>query len=116
MVIMLNTEAKTILIAIICIYFNCLCYLFIHIQFYNLNDNLIPSVTIPVPIIASINPINLPISENEELEKLEQLRMLDNGISLYCLEINQELIGIDTQSDIQKAEKILKSKDSVKLY
>jgi len=45
--------------------FNGLCTLLCVRIFYNLNVNLIPSVIIPVPIMARISPINLPITEGD---------------------------------------------------
>lgn len=46
-------------------------------------------------------------SKNEKAEKLEQLRLLDNGIDIYCKEIESELLGIDTPEDVKKAEYII---------
>jgi 3-deoxy-manno-octulosonate cytidylyltransferase (CMP-KDO synthetase) len=41
----------------------------------------------------------LPQSDTEQLEKLEQLRVLDNGHTILVGVINAPSIGIDTQSD-----------------
>ncbi len=46
---------------------------------------------------------NLPRTKLESLEKLEQLRALENGIKIKMLETNYKPIGIDTQEDYQKA-------------
>lgn len=55
------------------------------------------------------NFVNLPTSINENVEKLEQLRFIDNGIDIYCKEICDELLGVDTPEDARKAENIIKS-------
>ena len=39
----------------------------------------------------------------ERLEKLEQLRVLENGYSIKMIETDYNSIGIDTQEDYQKA-------------
>ena len=48
---------------------------------------------------------------NEESEKLEQLRFLDNGFDIYLEEIEELSIGIDTETDYKKALKILNDND-----
>lgn len=50
----------------------------------------------------------LPQSELEKTEKLEQLRALDNGITIKMLEVKSAPIGIDTIKDYQQALKIIK--------
>jgi 3-deoxy-manno-octulosonate cytidylyltransferase (CMP-KDO synthetase) len=53
----------------------------------------------------------LPPSRYEELEGLEQLRFLENGLSVYAVPVEpQELpsAGIDTPQDVAKAELALK--------
>ena len=49
----------------------------------------------------------LPASKLEELEKLEQLRALENGISIKIEETNYETIGVDTPMDLERVEKCL---------
>lgn len=44
----------------------------------------------------------------EDAEKLEQLRFLHHGISIKVNETNQEVIGIDTPQDLQRAEEYAK--------
>lgn len=51
--------------------------------------------------------VNLPQSSLEEVEVLEQLRLLENGFDLKVVETNYEVVGVDTPEDIQKVEKIL---------
>jgi len=44
---------------------------------------------------------NLPLSALEQTEKLEQLRWLDNGYSIYVRLTEHESISIDTPQDLQ---------------
>jgi 3-deoxy-manno-octulosonate cytidylyltransferase (CMP-KDO synthetase) len=43
----------------------------------------------------------------EKAERLEQLRFIENGGLMYCMKTNMQLIGIDTQADLEKARKIM---------
>jgi 3-deoxy-manno-octulosonate cytidylyltransferase (CMP-KDO synthetase) len=45
----------------------------------------------------------LPVSNLENIEKLENLRMLENGINIYLAETNHIGISIDTAEDLEKA-------------
>jgi 3-deoxy-manno-octulosonate cytidylyltransferase (CMP-KDO synthetase) len=47
----------------------------------------------------------LPQSSLEKLEKLEQLRLLQNGSKYLCFQTNQELLSIDTAQDLVEAQK-----------
>ncbi len=49
----------------------------------------------------------LPASLLEQTERLEQLRYLENGLHLYVEATEFDTIGIDTEADLQLAEKIL---------
>ena len=51
---------------------------------------------------------NMPVSYLEKAEKLEQLRVLENGYNIVVPETKFDSIGIDTKEDLQKAKKILK--------
>jgi 3-deoxy-manno-octulosonate cytidylyltransferase (CMP-KDO synthetase) len=50
----------------------------------------------------------LPPAPLERIEKLEQLRLLENGISLYVAEAPSDTIGVDTEADLEKAEAALR--------
>jgi 3-deoxy-manno-octulosonate cytidylyltransferase (CMP-KDO synthetase) len=54
---------------------------------------------------------NLPLSSLEIAESLEQLRWLQNGFKIKVGLTNYETIGIDTPSDLEKAEKELSLQD-----
>lgn len=43
----------------------------------------------------------------ERLEKLEQLRLLENGIALYVADAPRDTIGVDTEEDLARAEAAL---------
>jgi 3-deoxy-manno-octulosonate cytidylyltransferase (CMP-KDO synthetase) len=46
----------------------------------------------------------------EKLEKLEQLRLLENGIDLYVAQAPFDTIGVDTEEDLAKAEALLQQR------
>lgn len=48
--------------------------------------------------------VKLPMSKLEDLEKLEQLRALENGYSLGAVLTTQKLMGVDVPEDIKKVE------------
>lgn len=52
---------------------------------------------------------SLPRTKLENLEKLEQLRALENGIRIKMLETSYKPIGIDTQEDYEKALNLLRA-------
>jgi 3-deoxy-manno-octulosonate cytidylyltransferase (CMP-KDO synthetase) len=49
----------------------------------------------------------LPPSPLEKLERLEQLRLLENGIALYVADAPRDTIGVDTEADLARAEAVL---------
>jgi 3-deoxy-manno-octulosonate cytidylyltransferase (CMP-KDO synthetase) len=46
----------------------------------------------------------LPPSSLEQIEKLEQLRLLENGIPIIVQETAQDTIGVDAEEDLKKVE------------
>ncbi|HEU4634904.1 MAG TPA: 3-deoxy-manno-octulosonate cytidylyltransferase [Edaphobacter sp.] len=50
---------------------------------------------------------SLPASTLEQTERLEQLRFLENGVSLYVEPTPFDTIGVDTEEDLRLAEAIL---------
>lgn len=49
----------------------------------------------------------LPVSPLEKIEKLEQLRLLENGIALYVATAPRDTIGVDTEEDLSRATEAL---------
>lgn len=53
---------------------------------------------------------NLPPSTLENIEGLEQLRILENGYKIKVVETQFDTIGIDTPEDLERAKEVLKSR------
>jgi 3-deoxy-manno-octulosonate cytidylyltransferase (CMP-KDO synthetase) len=51
---------------------------------------------------------SLAPSPLEKLERLEQLRFLENGIPIYVAGAPRDTIGVDTEEDLARAEALLK--------
>ena len=51
---------------------------------------------------------SLPQSPLEKIEKLEQLRVLENGYKIKVVETKHDTVGIDTAEDLVKATEIIK--------
>ena len=52
---------------------------------------------------------NLPTGELEQVERLEQLRALENGYKIKVLETNFNTIGVDTPEDLEKIKAYLEN-------
>lgn len=52
--------------------------------------------------------VKLPLGKLEQIEKLEQLRFLENGYKIKMVETNYTGIGIDTPEDLLAAEEYLR--------
>jgi len=52
--------------------------------------------------------VGWPESLLERAERLEQLRFLENGVSIYVGETPHDSIGVDTEEDLQRVEDILR--------
>lgn len=51
---------------------------------------------------------NIPTSNLEKIEKLEQLRVLEEGFKIKVIETRSETIGVDTPQDLQRVKEYLK--------
>jgi len=51
---------------------------------------------------------SLPQSKLEKIEKLEQLRVIENGYKIKVVETKFDTVGIDTPEDLQKATELIK--------
>lgn len=69
-----------------------------HIGMYAYRANVLQHIT------------KLPQSPLELAESLEQLRWLENGLTIKTAESNIETVGIDTPEDLERASMILKSR------
>lgn len=52
----------------------------------------------------------LPPSRLEQAERLEQLRLLENGMDLYVEPTEYDTVGVDTEADLVRAEEILRAR------
>ncbi len=50
----------------------------------------------------------LPPGLLEHVERLEQLRLLENGIAIFVANAPRDTIGVDTEEDLVRAEVMLK--------
>jgi 3-deoxy-manno-octulosonate cytidylyltransferase (CMP-KDO synthetase) len=57
--------------------------------------------------------INMPESDLEKAEKLEQLRIIENGIPIKIVETNIGSIGVDCREDLAKVEELLSQAERV---
>ena len=53
--------------------------------------------------------VALPESSLERSERLEQLRFLENGISIYTAQTPYDTVGVDTEEDLRRVEEILRA-------
>lgn len=56
--------------------------------------------------------IKLPESSLERSERLEQLRFLENGISIHVGETPFDSVGVDTEEDLKRVEAILRGRQT----
>ena len=54
-------------------------------------------------------------SQLELIEKLEQLRALENGMIIKAIKVDENPIGVDTQSDLNRIKKLMENKSESKL-
>ena len=51
--------------------------------------------------------VKFPVSPLENVEKLEQLRALENGVQIAVVTVDYDSVGVDVPEDVAKVEKIL---------
>lgn len=51
--------------------------------------------------------VKFPVSSLENVEKLEQLRALENGIQIAVVKVDYDSVGVDAPEDVAKVEKII---------
>jgi len=54
--------------------------------------------------------VTWPESALERSERLEQLRFLDNGVTIHVAETPFDTVGVDTEEDLRRAEEILRQR------
>ena len=54
--------------------------------------------------------VKFPVSPLERAEKLEQLRALENGISIAVVRVNYDSVGVDVPADVARVEQLLGAK------
>ena len=54
---------------------------------------------------------SLPPGSLEQTERLEQLRLLENGFALHVAEVAQGTVGVDTEEDVRRVEAILRERE-----
>jgi 3-deoxy-manno-octulosonate cytidylyltransferase (CMP-KDO synthetase) len=52
---------------------------------------------------------NIPVSRLEETERLEQLRVLEEGYRIKVIETKYDTIGVDTPQDLEKVKRYLET-------
>jgi 3-deoxy-manno-octulosonate cytidylyltransferase (CMP-KDO synthetase) len=52
--------------------------------------------------------VRWPESSLERVERLEQLRFLENGVPIFVAETPFDTVGVDTEEDVQRVEDILR--------
>ncbi|HXC99808.1 MAG TPA: 3-deoxy-manno-octulosonate cytidylyltransferase [Verrucomicrobiae bacterium] len=58
---------------------------------------------------ALLRLVGFPVSALERAEKLEQLRALENGMSIAVVRVDYDSVGVDMPADVSRVEKILQS-------
>ncbi|MGD9161927.1 MAG: 3-deoxy-manno-octulosonate cytidylyltransferase [Desulfobacteraceae bacterium] len=53
----------------------------------------------------------LPVGKLEDIEKLEQLRAMENGYRIKAIETDSDSIEVDTMEDLRKVEELIKNSE-----
>jgi 3-deoxy-manno-octulosonate cytidylyltransferase (CMP-KDO synthetase) len=57
-----------------------------------------------------MNFSKMEIGKLEDIEKLEQLRALENSMSIGVVVVDYNPIGVDTPEDLEKVRKLMEAK------
>lgn len=57
--------------------------------------------------------VNTPPAEIEQIEDIAELRWVENGKNVRCIEVYSDSVSVDNPRDIEKVEKILKDRGIV---
>jgi 3-deoxy-manno-octulosonate cytidylyltransferase (CMP-KDO synthetase) len=55
--------------------------------------------------------VRFPVSPLENAEKLEQLRALENGITIAVVRVNYDSVGVDVSADVARVEALLAGRE-----
>ena len=55
--------------------------------------------------------VNMESTSLEKSESLEQLRILQNGFKIRCIEVDDDSVGVDTPEHLEKVKEIIISKE-----
>ncbi|MBU6401988.1 MAG: 3-deoxy-manno-octulosonate cytidylyltransferase [Verrucomicrobia bacterium] len=56
---------------------------------------------------ALLRLVRFPVSALEQAEKLEQLRALENGMTIAVVRVDYDSVGVDAPEDVKRVEKLL---------
>jgi 3-deoxy-manno-octulosonate cytidylyltransferase (CMP-KDO synthetase) len=59
---------------------------------------------------ALLRLVKFPVSALERAEKLEQLRALENGMSIAVVRVDYDSVGVDAPADVKRVEEILQGR------
>ena len=51
----------------------------------------------------------IPVSELEKYERLEQLRFLESGIPIQVVTVDEDSVGVDTEEDLERVRPLLEN-------
>ena len=51
----------------------------------------------------------IPVSELEKCERLEQLRFLESGIAIQVVTVDEDSVGVDTEEDLERVRPLLEN-------
>ena len=73
---------------------------------FNKSHKQICVYSFPYKILCKYYGLNKIKTKNEKIEDIEILRLIDNGENVSMLELNDNIVSVDTKKDFMKAKKI----------